>query len=82
MSKPCCRDRACARIDVAMVARSKATPAFPRLANARMDGKYVKIEKIQSYLQNCNALGGKLCELARKRLADYGVPDPGFACHG
>ena len=47
---------------------------------ARIDGKYVKIEEIQSYLQNCNALSGPYCELARKRFADYGVPDPGFAC--
>jgi hypothetical protein len=47
---------------------------------ARIDGRYVKIEKIQSYLEHCNALGGQYCELARKRFADYGVPDPGFAC--
>jgi hypothetical protein len=52
------------------------------IAFARIDGKCVKKEKIQSYLQSCNALGGKGCELARKRLADYGVPDPGFACQG
>ena len=44
------------------------------------DGKYFKQEKIQRYLENCNALGGQLCEGTRRVWARQGAPDPGFAC--